>query len=184
MDGIVINRRRFGWFLEAWGPGADGRRRALGLSEQDAEELGVEFSGRILGPSVTLPDIEAVLGSGVVGRGLVTYDLGVRTSYDFAFEIVDGRIGEAGYVWKHERTWNHKLLATRQERESLRHELSSGGASWNEVRALLGTPLDRIGWWPIEQWEYPSEFVLDLRLGVVEEVGSDGSYSIPRYVER
>jgi hypothetical protein len=45
---------------------------------------------------------------------------------------------------------------------------AAAGATMDEVRACLGEPASTLGWWPIEDWLYKDELVIEFRHGIVE----------------
>ncbi len=87
--------------------------------------------------------------------------------YQFRFDR-NGRLRDEGF----ERTRATLNTCAIREHPDWQHVLVSIGATRSEVRAILGAPDDESGWWPIEDWQYGNELVVEFRHGIVECVAA------------
>ena len=169
------NRRRFGFYIELCGPGWDRRQSALGVTGETRQELQREFGSRLIAMGTTREAIVAELGSPDQDTLRASrYDLGIRAGYLFEFKWSETgtRLVDSGYA----RSIERKLLIEERPSNpaqvmSTQRYVQSVGATADELVAVLGEPIDRSGWWPIETWSYPDSLTLELRLGVVEGPG-------------
>lgn len=171
MDLTLIARESFGFYLEASGPGeqAENTRRKLG--GERVEILKRKWSGTLIAPSTAPDRVCSYLGTPeLTGATRIGYQLPQRPNYfyTFAFDTAK-RLTESGF----ERISPVAMPASDNTFFNLDDHVAAliaAGATAREVRAGLGEPDVRYGWWPIETWEYAGLVVLTLRHGILESV--------------
>ena len=159
---MIDTLRDFGDYLASSGPGERAERERSRLGADQVAALYERWSGQILGPGVTAEAVVNALGPPNRVDGLTLHYCPPQwPGYSYAFDYDEmGRQTWSGFRRLPEDslscplTFDPDLLARR-------------GVTEAELIAWFGKPIERVGWWPSEDWAY-AEGTLTLRHGIVE----------------
>lgn len=166
-----MTRTSFWLYLES----AGSNEIIQGLKQQYGEESVIKaqefWSGRILNPTTTREQVEALLGTPDYFDSVkLAYALPQRPGYHYVFEFDPDR----------NLLLNNGYRRLGSPREILQPSFESENwevycshlveicATASEIELYLGIPTVKYGWWPIEVWEYNNSIRLTLRHGLVE----------------
>lgn len=160
------DRLSFAIFLETAGPSGNAGRWQRHFGDAAVEASCTSWSAKILGPQTTRENVQVALGPPDFHDDFtVSYLLPTRHSYVYTFEFdpKSGRLMESGF---------QRVMTRVETSDPTEHRDKPGtlGATSTELRARLGEPINKNGWWPWETWEYPGGLTLQLRHGIVEDV--------------
>jgi hypothetical protein len=161
----------FSIFLETSGPGKAARKLREKFDFKEIDAAITYWSGKIRIGKTTPSDIVSFLGQpDKKTENSMEYFLPLRSEYSYCF-IFDKRgiLIDNGYRRANILPDLLNIKNMTKNKKQYIKKLAEFGATAPEVIMLLGEPLERIGWWPVETWRYGDNIEINLRNGIVEE---------------
>lgn len=165
----ALTRTSFALFIATAGPGREAAAARATAGEEVVEAVRERWSGRVLGLELGRAEVEAVLGpADERGEDTLAYHLPgfERHLFTFAFDE-RGRQRRAAFQRRGPAPPMPPPPAAAEAPDDYLRTLAALGVTEDELVALLGPPLDRIGWWPSEELTFANGWKIELRHGVV-----------------